>query len=118
MKKIISVFMAILMVFCSCAVAVSAADVQDVETSETTTVESDEVTTRSIKADNGMVVPINFDQLKSAFVFKLFEKIIIFILSIFDGGESIDESAATAIDEIGSVLDERLSQLSSDLNNQ
>lgn len=113
MKKVISVFMAVLMVFCSCAIAVSAADGAD---EGTTVTQSEEKTTRNIKADNGMVVPINFQQLKSSFVFKIFEKIIVFILSLFNGGQAIDNGAATAIDEVASVIDERISQVDNEIN--
>lgn len=109
MKKILSVFLAIMMVFCSCAIAVCAAD-------EETTVaaKSEEATTRNIKNDEGLVVPINFKQLKSSILFKIIEKIVMFIKGLFGSdGEAADQTAADAVSEVFSVIDERLSQVAS-----
>ncbi len=111
MKKVLAVFMAVLVVFTSLAVAVFAADT-DVETTAPAVVE-EENTTRNIKNDDGLVVPLNFNQLKSSIIFKIFEKIISFILSLF-GAEvapEVDQEGATLVDEIGSALDERLTDL-------
>lgn len=97
MKKVLAVFMAILMTFSCFAIVVFAED--DVPT----TVASDEKTTRNIQNDQGLVVPINFDQFKMSFIFKLFEKLIMWIMNIFAGDNSgnVDASIATDISSIG-----------------
>lgn len=111
MKKILSVLMAVLVVFTTCSIAVMA-DETDIETTAVA-VEKEENTTRDIMNDDGLVVPINFNQLKSSVIFKIFEKIISFILSLFgaDVAPEVDKEGATLVDEIGSALDERLTDL-------
>jgi len=110
MKKVIAVLLAVLMVFGSFSIAVFAADDE-----ETTVAESNEPTTRNIMTDDGLVVPINFKQLKSSVIFKFIEKIVKWILGLFgDGaGNEIDSTAADAVSEIFSVIDERVSQVAS-----
>ncbi len=110
MKKVLAVFMAILVLFATCSVAVMA---EETDAVETTTVAVEEDTTRSIKNDDGLVVPVNFNQLKSSLIFKIFEKIISLFLGLFgvETSEKIDQEGATIVDEIGSALDERLTNL-------
>ncbi len=108
MKKILAVLMAVLVVFTTCSIAVFAGET-DVETTAAATEEGP----RDILTDDGLVVPVNMNQLKSSIIFKIFEKIISFILSLFgeDTGNEIDKEGATLVDEIGSALDERLTDI-------
>lgn len=110
MKKILAVLMAILVVFTTCSIAVFAGET-DVET--TAAGATTEEGPRDILTDDGLVVPVNTNQLKSSIIFKVFEKIIKFILSLFgaDVGGEIDKEGATIVGEIGSALDERLTDL-------
>lgn len=110
MKKILAVLMSVLVVFTTCFITVFADEV--VEESSSAVVK-EESTTRDIMTDDGLVVPINFTQLKSSVIFKIFEKIIKFILSLF-GAETapeVDNEGATLVDEVASALDERLTDL-------
>lgn len=125
MKKVLAVFMAALVAFSTLSIAVFAAEpeaatvaeeTEQTETEkpvvETTTVTVEEKTTRNIKNEDGLVVPINLRQLKDSVIFKIFEKIFKFILSLFGAeGPEIDKEGATIVDEIGSALDERLSHI-------
>ena len=61
MKKLLAIFMAVLVVFTTCSIAVFAGET-DTETT-TDPVVQEENTTRNIKNDDGLVVPINFNQL-------------------------------------------------------
>lgn len=112
MKKLLAIFMAVLVVFTTCSIAVMADETVADEVT-TAPVVQEENTTKSIKNDDGLVVPLNFNQLKSSIIFKIFEKIITFILSLFgvDVAPEIDQEGATLVDEIGSALDERLTDL-------
>ncbi len=111
MKKLLAIFMAVLVVFTTCSIAVFAGET-DTETT-TAPVVQEENTTRNIKNDDGLVVPINFNQLKSSLIFKIFEKILSFIFSLFgaDVAPEVDQEGATLVDEIGSALDERLTDI-------
>lgn len=113
MKKVLAIIMAVLVVFTTCSVAVMADETADVETTEIVVTAPEENTTRNILNDDGLVVPININQLKSSIIFKIFEKIISFILSLFgaDLGDEIDKEGATLVDELGSALDERLTDV-------
>lgn len=110
MKKLLAVLMAALVIFTTCVVAVMAEETEEIPVTEAV---AEENTTRNIMNDDGLVVPINFNQLKSSVIFKIFEKIISFILSLFgaDVAPEVDKEAATAVDELGSALDERLTDL-------
>jgi hypothetical protein len=119
MKKIIAVFLAVLMVFTTASIAFA----QDEAAAETTTVV--ENTTRNIKNSDGLVVPFNFTQLKFSVIFKFFEKIFKFIFSLFGGSDSttatdnagpVDQEGATAVSDAGQFLDELLSEAQSRLN--
>lgn len=113
MKKAIAVILSILTVFSACSIAVYAADPEET----TVAVETDEPTTRNIKTDDGkLVVPVNFTQLKSSFLFKLIEKIILFILNLFGNADETDEAIATGIEGILDDVSERISQVSEDLS--
>lgn len=107
MKKILAVFMAILVVFTTCSIAAFAGET-DVETTAAT-----DEGPRDIMNEDGLVVPVNPNQLKTSLIFKIIEKIIKFILSLFgaDVGDEIDKEGATLVGEIGSALDERLTDL-------
>lgn len=114
MKKVIAVFLAILVVFGTTSVAFAA----DEPAGDVTTTAVEENTTRKITNDDGLVIPINFEQLKMSVVFKVIEKIIKFILNIFGGNDAgdIDDEGATAVSDAGSWLDEILSEIESNLN--
>lgn len=113
MKKLLAIFMAVLVVFTTCSIAVMAEETTAEEVTTAPAAVQEENTTRDIMNDDGLVVPINFNQLKSSVIFKIFEKIIKFILSLFgaDVAPEVDEEGATLVDEIGSALDERLTDL-------
>lgn len=120
MKKIIAVFLAILTVFGTASIAFAA---DEPAGDEVTTVVKEENTTRNIMNDQGLVIPINFEQLKMSVVFKIIEKIFKFILNLFGGNGNgngnatdIDNEGATAIDDAGKWLDEVLSEVESNLN--
>lgn len=104
MKKVLAVFMAVLVVFTSMSIAVFASNTGnsgfeiDLGGSE-----KEEKTTRNIVSDNGLVVPINFKQLKFSVIFKLIEKFIKFVLNLFAGdkADDVDQSIADDISSIG-----------------
>lgn len=105
MKKILAVFMAMLMALSVFTVAVMADDEVVNEEHSTTTIEIEitenpnEPTTRNIISDNGLVVPINFTQLKQSIIFKIIEKVLKFIFGLF--GAEIDDQLASEISSIG-----------------
>lgn len=111
MKKMLAIIMAVLVVFTTCSIAVMAEETADVET--TAVAVQEEGTTRDIMNDDGLVVPINFNQLKSSVIFKIIEKILTFIFSLFgaDVAPDVDQEGATLVEEIGSALDERLTDI-------
>lgn len=109
MKKILAIFLTLLVVFSTCSAAVFAVEIEETTAPEVSTEES----TSSIKNEDGLVVPGNMNQLKTSVIFKIFEKIISFILSLF-GAEvapEVDKEGATVVDELASALDERLTDL-------
>lgn len=109
MKKILAIFLTLLVVFSTCSAAVFAVEIEETTAPEVSTEES----TSSIKNEDGLVVPGNMNQFKTSIIFKIFEKIISFILSLF-GAEvapEVDKEGATVVDELASALDERLTDL-------
>ncbi len=115
MKKVLAVFMAILMMFSAMSVAVFAEDASDDATTTTMIRYPDgEGTTRNIVNDEGLVFPINFDQLKMSFVFKIIEKIINFFLGLFGG--DLDANLTDSISDAGTWLDEAISNIEGSLN--
>ena len=106
MKKVLAVFLAILMALSVFSVAVMADDEGATgETPNTTTIEieitenTNERTTRDIQNDEGLVIPINFKQLKMSVIFKLIEKVLKFIFGLFGG--DIDSNLASEVSSIG-----------------
>ncbi|MBQ7637744.1 MAG: hypothetical protein IJS90_02435 [Clostridia bacterium] len=114
MKKIIAVFLAILMTFSALSMAVYAEDGSE-ETTTTIRYPEEEPST-GILDENGLVVPQNTTQLKMAFIFKIVEKIINFILGLFGGGDT-DQYISDGVADAGTWLDEALSNISDTLNN-
>ena len=107
MKKVLAVFLAMLMAFSVFSVAVMADDEENVEPSTTTieieiTENPNEPTTRNIVSDNGLVVPINFKQLKMSVIFKIIEKVLKFIFGLFGG--DIDDNLASEVSSIGGEI--------------
>ena len=104
MKKILAVFMAVLMLFSCISIVSFAAATEDTTAGENTT--------RDIQNEDGLVVPINFTQLKTSIIFKVFEKIFKFILNLFagDDADAVDQSIASEIasagDEVASAIEE------------
>ena len=94
MKKVLAVFMALLMSLSVFTVAVMADDADGAESAGTTRIEIEitenpnEPTTRNIQNEDGLVIPINFTQLKHSVVFKIIEKVLKFIFGLF--GADID----------------------------
>lgn len=109
MKKILAVFLAVLTVFSLMTFVVHA----DEEPAAPTTTAQEEKTTRNILTEDGNVVPVNETQLKFAFVFKLVEKVVAFIMGIF--GKEVDETIAGGIDGFAKWIDEAISNLSDGL---
>lgn len=109
MKKILAVFLAVLTVFSFITVSSVAAD----DPEESTTVVTEEHTTRNILDEDGNVVPVNETQLKFAFVFKIVEKIVAFVLGIF--GKEVDDTIAGGIKGVGDWLDEAISNINAGL---
>lgn len=113
MKKVLAVLMAVLMVFTSMSIMVFATGSGDntIEIDLGGT-EKEEKTTRNIVSDNGLVVPLNFKQLKFSVIFKLLEKFIKWVLDLFAGDKAgdVDQSIADDIssigDEISSAIEE------------
>ena len=107
MKKFLAVFMAMLMALSVFTIAVMADDEGMTEPAgEGTTVieivvteNPNEPTTRNIVSDNGLVVPINFTQLKQSVIFKIIEKLLKFIFGMFGG--DIDDQLASEVSSIG-----------------
>lgn len=107
MKKILAVFLAVLMAFSVFSVAVMADDEDPAEPSSTVieievTENPNEPTTRNILSDNGLVVPINFKQLKMSVIFKIIEKVLKFIFGLFGG--DIDDNLASEVSSIGGEI--------------
>ena len=108
MKKVLAVVLAMIMAFSVFTVAVMAEDEGSSEVVNTTQIEIEitenpnEPTTRNIKNDEGLVIPINFTQLKQSVVFKIIEKILKFIFGLF--GADIDNILATEVSSIGGEI--------------
>lgn len=107
MKKILAVFLAVLMAFSVFSVAVVADDEDPAEPNSTVieievTENPNEPTTRNILSDNGLVVPINFKQLKMSVIFKIIEKVLKFIFGLFGG--DIDDNLASEVSSIGGEI--------------
>ncbi len=107
MKKILAVFLAVLMAFSVFSVAVVADDEEQAEPNSTVieievTENPNEPTTRNILSDNGLVVPINFKQLKMSVIFKIIEKVLKFIFGLFGG--DIDDNLASEVSSIGGEI--------------
>ena len=106
MKKVLAVFLAILMTFSVFSVAVMAEDTSEENSVVSTTAieieiteNPNEPTTRDIQNDNGLVIPINFKQLKMSVIFKIIEKILKFVFGLFGG--DIDDMLASEVSSIG-----------------
>ena len=107
MKKILALFLAVLMAFSVFSVAVMADDEEQAEPNSTVieievTENPNEPTTRNILSDNGLVVPINFKQLKMSVIFKIIEKVLKFIFGLFGG--DIDDNLASEVSSIGGEI--------------
>lgn len=108
MKKVLAVVLAMIMAFSVFTVAVMAEDEGSSEVVNTTQVEIEitenpnEPTTRDIQNDQGLVIPINFTQLKQSVIFKIIEKILKFIFGLF--GADIDDILATEVSSIGGEI--------------
>ncbi len=115
MKKILAVFMAVLMTF-SFATFALANDADPAEESTTeemiTYPESNGIP--NIMNDEGLVFPENFNQLKMSFVFKIVERIINFFLGLFGG--DVDANLTDSVSDMGKWLDEIISNISGSLN--
>ena len=111
MKKVLAVFLAILMAFSAIGVIGFAEDAEE----ESTTVirYPEEEDTRNIVNDEGLVYPVNFEQLKMSFMFKIIEKIINFFLGIFGG--DLDMNLTNSVSDAGKWLDEAISNIQGSL---
>lgn len=110
MKKLIAVFLAMLMVFSILSVAVYAEE----PVAEQTTAATEEKTTRNILSEDGKVVPVNEMQLKAAFLYKIVEKLFSFVFSIF--GKEADDALAGFVSGVAGWIDEAISNLSAGLD--
>ena len=109
MKKILAVFLAVLTVFSLMSFVVHAEE----EPAAPEAAAQEENTTRNILDGDGNVVPVNETQLKFAFVFKLIEKVVAFIMGIF--GKEVDDALANGIDGFAKWIDEAISNISDGL---
>ncbi len=121
MKKVLAVFMAILMLFSVMSVAVFAEDTvtepqSSSEETDTTMIHypDGQGTTTNIMNDEGLVFPSNWNQLKMSFVFKIVEKIINFFLGLFGG--DLDMNLTDSVSDMGVWLDEAISNIEGSLN--
>ncbi len=112
MKKVLAVFMAILMAFSALTLVVSAAEPAEEET--TVIRYPEEEGTSNIVNDEGLVFPQNSTQLKMAFSFKIIERIINFILGLFGG--DLDQNLTHSISDAGKWLDEAISNINGSLS--
>lgn len=116
MKKVLSVFLAVLMVLSALSVTAFATEAEEPTDEIVTIAPEEEETTRNILSNDGnLVVPINFTQLKESFVFKIIEKIINFFLNIF--GTSLDDLLTGGVKNAGDLLDEAISNIDGSLPN-
>lgn len=118
MKKVLAVFMAILMAFSAMSLVVFAEDANPADepsSEETTEIRyPDPEEPRDILNEDGLVFPINFNQLKMSFVFKIIEKIINFFLGIFGG--DLDANLTDSVSDAGKWLDEAISNIAGSLS--
>lgn len=105
MKKVLAVFLAMLMAFSVFTIALAADEEEPVSEQNTIEIEitenPNEPTTRDIQNDDGLVVPLNFKQLKMSVIFKIIEKVLKFIFGLFGGDFNIDDLLASEISSIG-----------------
>ena len=116
MKKVLAVFMAILMAFSAMSLVVFAEDAAPADEPETTTEViryPEDTGIRDILNGDGLVFPINFNQLEMSFVFKIVEKIINFFLGLFGG--DIDANLTDSVSDAGVWLDEAISNIAGSL---
>ena len=125
MKKVLAVFLAILMLF-SCMSVIVFAEGTDPEDTVTETEVPEETgttmihypdgqgTTTNILNDDGLVFPSNWNQLKMSFVFKIVERIINFFLGLFGG--DVDANLTDSVSDFGVWLDEAISNIEGSLN--
>ena len=104
--------MAALMIFSCMGAAVFAAAVEPTTEIEFSGSEQEEKTTRNIQNDEGLVVPINFKQLKMSVIFKIIEKIIKFVLNLFAGDDAgnVDESIAGDVSSIAEDISKAIEE--------
>lgn len=117
MKKVLAVFLAVLMAFSTLTLVAFAEDTAPVE--ESTTEEDvprypDPEEPRNIVNEDGLVFPINFNQLEMSFVFKIIERIINFFLGLFGG--DLDMNLTNSVSDFGVWLDEAISNIQGSLN--
>ncbi len=113
MKKILAVLLAVLVAFSALSVAVMAE-----ETVDTTEAVVEENANDSIKNEDGLVVPGNMNQLKFSVIFKAFEKVINFFISIFESlfgniipDLDLDNELATGVGNLGNDILDRIEQV-------
>ena len=113
MKKVIAVFLAVLMAFSAVSVLALAEAPAEDDTSTTVIRYPEEDTTRDIVNDEGLVFPTNPTQLEMSFVFKIIERIINFFLGIF--GSDLDQNLTESVADAGKWLDEAISNIAGSL---
>ncbi len=116
MKKVLAVFLAVLMAVSALGITAFAGSEEPATDEIVTLPGGEEETTRDIVSNDGtMVVPINFTQLKDSFVFKIIEKIINFFLGLFGG--DMDNMFSGGIKDFGDLIDEAISNADGALPN-
>jgi hypothetical protein len=114
MKKVLAVFLAVLMAFSALSVLALAEAPAEDDTSTTVIRYPEEDTTRDIVNDEGLVFPTNPNQLEMSFVFKIIERIINFFLGIF--GSDLDQNLTESVSDMGKWLDEAISNIAGSLS--
>ena len=123
MKKILAVFLAVLMAFSALTLVALAEDaeepattVTEEESSEPTTVPRypEQESVSNIVNPDGLVFPTNDTQLEMSFIFKIIEKIINFFTGLF--GSDVDANLTDSVADFGKWLEEALSNISGSLD--
>ena len=119
MKKIIAVFLAVLMAFSTLGVVAFAEDTAPA--GDTTTTDEDvprypdDTGIPNIVNDDGLVYPQNPNQLEMSFVFKIVERIINFFKGLF-GGDDLDMNLTESVSDFGKWLDGILGNIKGSLD--
>ena len=104
MKKLLAIFMAVLVAFSALSVVVMAEETADTE--------------NSIMNDEGLVFPENFTQLEYSIIFKVFEKALNYIFDLIESifGDilpelDVDDTLAGGVEDLDGIITDRIEQV-------